>query len=96
MSLLKKSSRWEIVRPKALASAYGRSTLPLDCRSTGVRLVLDLQPVVSEARTVRRVRPLLDDALVVVVYDCFEKRFTVRLDVLEDLYTPQGLDVLMK
>jgi len=26
----------------------------------------------------------------VVVYDCFEKRFTVRLDVLEDLYTPQG------
>jgi len=79
-----------------VAPAYGRSTLPLDCRSTGVRLVLDLQPVVSEARTVRRVRPLLDDALVVVVYDCFEKRFTVRLDVLEDLYAPQGLDVLMK
>jgi len=27
---------------------------------------------------------------VVVVYDCFEKRFTVRFDVLEDLYALTG------
>ena len=36
-------------------------------------------------RTVRRIRPLRDDALMVSVDDRFERRFAVRLDVLDDL-----------